>query len=349
MENNIKSLGIVYHYPCFDGAYAAINTYLYYKYFSRTKYNVSFYPFLNTWNQHDKLFHNSEHNKIIFLDVSISVDDINVINNNNNISLIIIDHHESNINEYYNNISPYLHNVNIKTVFDKNNAHSACGLSLQYFKAKALKRFDIQQVNDVYNELLCKVNNYVEDNDTGNCVLTNTEEFRSGLGCCYNPIEAVTDFSCKSYEDKINNLCNVNVRFTIQKGEMSLKKYRKKCKNEITNRMIYLIQLNDKWKFLVCKTQNKQYRNYGCVILGKISMRKGYLPIGGFIYKIGQDDYKLSMRTANKGMIDTSEIAKQFGGGGHKDASSFILSGSDIKKYLVKEISITNEMKSINC
>ena len=98
MESNNKSICIVYHYPCFDGAYAAINAYMYYKYFSRTKYSVSFYPFLNTWNQHDKLFH-AAHNKIVFLDISISVDDINAINNNKHISLLIIDHHESNINE----------------------------------------------------------------------------------------------------------------------------------------------------------------------------------------------------------------------------------------------------------
>ena len=35
--------GIFYHFPCFDAGYGALNTYLYYKHFSKEKYTFKFH------------------------------------------------------------------------------------------------------------------------------------------------------------------------------------------------------------------------------------------------------------------------------------------------------------------
>ena len=39
-----KELCVVYHFPCYDGVYGAINTYLYYSHFSKNKYKITFKP-----------------------------------------------------------------------------------------------------------------------------------------------------------------------------------------------------------------------------------------------------------------------------------------------------------------
>ena len=45
-----------------------------------------------------------------------------------------------------------------------------------------------------------------------------------------------------------------------------------------------------------------------------------------FFKKIGQDDWRISLRS--KGNIDVNAVAKQFGGGGHKNASGCSATGS---------------------
>ena len=45
-----------------------------------------------------------------------------------------------------------------------------------------------------------------------------------------------------------------------------------------------------------------------------------------FFKKIGPDDWRISLRS--KGNIDVNAVAKQFGGGGHKNASGCSATGS---------------------
>jgi hypothetical protein len=63
----------------------------------------------------------------------------------------------------------------------------------------------------------------------------------------------------------------VSADICIRSGEKSYKKYKKNSKNEIAGRNCYIIQLENKnkipseiWKFIVCYTENKQYRNHVC-------------------------------------------------------------------------------------
>ncbi len=57
-----------------------------------------------------------------------------------------------------------------------------------------------------------------------------------------------------------------------------------------------------------------------------------------FFKKIGDDEYRVSMRS--KGEIDTNTIAKQFGGGGHKNASGCSARGSyaDVKDVFTRKL-----------
>ncbi len=87
---------------------------------------------------------------------------------------------------------------------------------------------------------------------------------------------------------------------------------------------------DEKWKFIACYSNNKQYRNHvkiliikACPILSQISHSKGLSPIGAFVYNCEKDIYKMSLRTHLKDQVDVGYICSLFGGGGHKSAAAF--------------------------
>ena len=55
----------------------------------------------------------------------------------------------------------------------------------------------------------------------------------------------------------------------------------------------------------------------------------------------------MSLRTSTKGAYDVSKICSKFGGGGHADAASFTMTFPEIKKIIVREISIENEINKL--
>ena len=84
MESNIlekKKICIIYHYPCYDGLYGAINTYLYYKNFTNNKYDITFLPLRNIYPIYSKL--TQKFDKIISLDLGMKENDIDFLTDKN--------------------------------------------------------------------------------------------------------------------------------------------------------------------------------------------------------------------------------------------------------------------------
>ena len=142
METTNKTLSIIYHFPCFDGAYGAINTYLYYTNFSKTKYTIKFVPMKNSIS---KLFAFEKTDKIVVLDVSLIEEDYKYLMEHQNIKVLLIDHHNTGIKDYKSLYESMLKKRTnpIKVVFDERDEQSACGLSFRYFKNKASHNFKI--------------------------------------------------------------------------------------------------------------------------------------------------------------------------------------------------------------
>ena len=89
MESD-KRLSIIYHFPCFDGAFAAINTFLYYSHFAKTKYIIQFIPIQNTTSKIEYL---KNTNKVMVLDLSLSEEEYYYLMEHQDISVIMIAHH----------------------------------------------------------------------------------------------------------------------------------------------------------------------------------------------------------------------------------------------------------------
>jgi oligoribonuclease NrnB/cAMP/cGMP phosphodiesterase (DHH superfamily) len=153
--NNTASVGIIYHYPCYDGSYAALNAFLYYKNFAELR--VKFFPS----NSHNRISEVdcSKFNTIYILDKGLNEDDLEYIlkilqENKNTLKMHIIDHHLSSIEFYEKNYkTKYSILENIEIIFDSSDERSASGLTFEYFKNKALNLgISKEQVENVYSE-----------------------------------------------------------------------------------------------------------------------------------------------------------------------------------------------------
>ena len=106
---------------------------------------------------------------------------------------------------------------------------------------------------------------------------------------------------------------------------------------------IYIVELKGGYRFLMCITEEKYVRNYACPLLGKISKKKGFLPIGAFVYGYVNNLYKFSMWSSDD-TCDVSKIANIYGGGGHKKAAAFTMDYDGIDNLIVKTIDIKTDI-----
>ena len=97
----------------------------------------------------------------------------------------------------------------------------------------------------------------------------------------------------------------------------------------------------------MCITEKKYVRNYACPLLAKISKKRGYLPVGAFVYSYVKGLYKFSMRSGDD-TIDVSKIASVYGGGGHKGAAAFIMDYDGIDNLILGTINVYKEIDKMH-
>ena len=349
MESKInapKKLTIIYHYPCYDGSLGAINTYLYYNNFPKDTYQITLMPLRNIYPCFSKI--NTKPNKIIVIDLGLKDDDISFLTDKSNdqISIVIFDHHESWNEKYIKEYKPKIENrKHLKIFYDEKNTKSACGLSFDYYKNKALnkKGVDIKKVEEFFNDNVKEINLYVEDSDTGKNTIKNIEQFKCALSKQISPLNKMTDFSYKTKE-RMTKFLEITPSYLVKIGERYLKDFKKKAKNILLKNYIYIVELKGGLKFLCCITEEKYVRNIACPFLAKISKKRGFLPVASFVYSFENNLYKFSMRTSENDAYDVSEIAKSYGGGGHKNAAAFVMDYDGIDNLILGKINITNDI-----
>jgi hypothetical protein len=148
-----EKIGIIYHYPCYDGCYAALNAYLYYsKAKLSQKYLIEFFP--SNSNNRISEVELSKFKKVYILDKGLNEEDYEYILTNSNIKtiIIIIDHHNSSIelfNKKFKNSFQKLSNIQI--IFDAASEKSASGLTFDYFKNEYFK-YSNEKADEIFTE-----------------------------------------------------------------------------------------------------------------------------------------------------------------------------------------------------
>ena len=334
--------GIFYHFPCFDGGFGALNTYLYFKNYSKEKYTFKFHGLESSKEKFEDI-DPEDYKIIIVLDLEMFESDIDFIEENTEIKFIFFDHHESWKNKYLNEYKERIDKCeNLQLIYDMENNSSACLLSYNYFKNESLNitNSNIKKVENIYTKNLFLMCEYISDNDTGQFKLPEHSNFKGGLCDYIKYPQKMFQFKSKNtFEDKMNELLEIDAKELIKKGKKEKINYIKRTKNELLNNKIDLVKFSEGEQFFICFMKKKSLRNAIGPILGKISQKYNYLPVGGIVYPF-EGKYKFSMRTYKNGDYDVSEIAKRYNGGGHKDAAAFILSFKLFESLIVNDVSV---------
>lgn len=213
-------------------------------------------------------------------------------------NVLIIDHHTTNQQELQNIPDKY-------KIFDMNE----CGASLtwKYFYP---------------NIPLPKFVQYIRDRDLWKKEMYNTDEFNSGFMLHIN-----NNLNLSEHE-KLSKLyilfSNNNIDKIIQDGK-NIIQYEKNYREMIIKRSsTELIKIEDKYYIVAyCESTPILKSEIGNDLIN-------YYPICDFAivptYNIHRNETHFSLRSENS-RIDVSQIAKIFGGGGHRNASGMKISG----------------------
>lgn len=161
MENlpsqKILNIAVVYHYPCCDGSYAALVTYLYYKNFSSKANNLSF--FLAESERRISEFDICHFDKILIMDKGLHSEDYEwIISRFSSKKVLVFDHHLSSINLFEAKYRKTFNLISeVEFIFNSKGEKSACGLALEYFLKKAFKHHSKEKVLDIYTESFIEV------------------------------------------------------------------------------------------------------------------------------------------------------------------------------------------------
>ncbi|KAI9073169.1 hypothetical protein K1719_030699 [Acacia pycnantha] len=321
-----KSSAVLYHYPCPDGAFAALAAHLYFK---ATSLPALFFPNTVYRPLRAEELPTHEISDLYLLDFVGPSGFVHEISAKVG-KVVILDHHKTALE---NLGSGSLVDENVIKVIDME--RSGATIAFDYFKEKLLSSGADAKHQSVVKQFegVRKLYDYIEDGDLWRWKLQNSKAFSSGLK------DLNIEFDVRLNPSLFDQLLSLDVDSVISQGMSSLS-----CKQKLIDDC-----LSQSYKIALgggahgsCLAVNadaalSELRSeLGNQLAGK-SQNLNLRAIGAVVYKVpelGNDDMlKISLRSL--GNEDTTPISLEFEGGGHKNASSFILSSEQFEQWKV--------------
>ncbi|GMY24643.1 hypothetical protein FCV25MIE_19885 [Fagus crenata] len=315
-----KASAILYHYPCPDGAFAALAAHLY---FSATSLPALFFP--NTvynpiTTQQLPLHEISDLYLLDFVGPSGFVQEISSKVD----KLIILDHHKTALQLLSQ--TPLPHNVTKIIDIDR----SGATIAFDYFKDKLVNQTNVNQSHEF--ERVRPLMEYIEDGDLWRWKLQNSKAFSSGLK------DSNIEFDVNLNPSLFQQLLGLNVESVISQGLVSLSQKQKLIDDALNHS--YQISLGA-GLFGHCLAVDadsiSELRSELGHQLATKSRNLNLRGIGAVVYRVPELEndqlLKISLRSVDS--EDTTPISQEFGGGGHQNASSFLLSLAEFERWKV--------------
>ncbi|XP_057532543.1 uncharacterized protein LOC130810482 [Amaranthus tricolor] len=320
-----KKSAVLYHYPCPDGVCAALAAHLYFK---ATSSPVQFFP--NTVYNPIKADHLplQEVGDVYLLDFVGPTGFVADISSKVE-KVIILDHHKTALETLGEET---LLSENVIKVIDME--RSGATIAYDYFKHKLCE----EKVGD-YDSVLAefsrmrKLFEYIEDGDLWKWRLENSKAFSSGLK------DQKLEFDFRKNPLVFQQLLSLNVEAVISQGITSLSHKQKMIAQALERS--FAIKLGDE-EFGCClavyadEALSELRSELGNQLACK-SQVQSFRSIGAIVYKVpelGNDQMlKISLRSVKS--EDTTSISQKYGGGGHRNASSFMLSFTEFETWKI--------------
>lgn len=332
--NKSRSSAVIYHYPCPDGAFAALAAHLY---FSKVQKHAVYYP--NTVYKPIRVedLPVEDYEAIYLLDFighEGFVDELCLRAK----SVIILDHHKTAMERLQEN---KYHHKNIVKFIDMN--HSGATIAYDYFTEKLLSEntssgmITTQENSQTYLSLVPEKDmqrvdllfKYIEDADLWRWIRPDSKAFSSGLK------DMQIEFSLTKNQELFEQLLALDPRSVIEMGKISLSQKQKLIDEALEQS--YEISLGN-GKFGNClATEINNISHLRSELGNQLALKSVNLnlrPIGAVAYNVlelDSDILKISLRSL--GSDDTTEISKAYGGGGHRNASSFLINRNEYMKW----------------
>lgn len=310
---------VLYHYPCPDGAFAALAAHLY---FSATNAAVYFFP-------------NAVYSPVSPQSLPLGdIDDLYLLDfvgppgfvaevASRVGRVLILDHHKTALHD------PFLVAPNVSNLIDLN--RSGATLAFDYFK----DRIDNDKVRAEF-ERVRRLFEYIEDGDLWRWRLPNSKAFSSGLKDLY------IEFDVRVNPSLFDRLLSLDLENVINQGMKSLAEKQRLIDDALSQS--YEIAIGG-GRFGHCLAVDADSIAALRSELGHQLATKSHSlelrGIGAVVYRVleleNHQMLKISLRSVES--EDTTRISENFGGGGHRNASSFMLSSEEFNRWkLLKNV-----------
>eukprot|EP01112_Ceratiomyxa_fruticulosa_P011986 TRINITY_DN3301_c0_g1_i7.p1 TRINITY_DN3301_c0_g1~~TRINITY_DN3301_c0_g1_i7.p1 ORF type:complete len:325 (+),score=71.20 TRINITY_DN3301_c0_g1_i7:314-1288(+) len=312
----MKNVAILYHFPCPDGVFASLAAYLRF-HNDKDINNLFFVPHstIKLLNLEEYPYLNDMNTTAYLLDYCGPEGFIPLLAKRVH-KVILIDHHKTAL-EMYSYINNKEGNIEINIAMEK----SGATLALDYFS----KERDLFSGDEKLRERSTNVYKYIEDHDLYKHLLPLSKEFTVGLS------NQEINFEANENPSLWDQLLAVEIDAMIELGKKKIDEQNAIIESELATSFAINLGANIEQygSCLAVHTNYPQFRSDLGNVLSKKSSESGLRAIGCVVYsseasvEIPPNVLKVSLRSI--GDEDTTVISKAFGGGGHKNASSFML------------------------
>ncbi|KAK9048738.1 hypothetical protein SSX86_032296 [Deinandra increscens subsp. villosa] len=315
----LKQTAVLYHYPCPDGAFAALAAHIY---FSASSLPPLFFP--NTVYSPIKV----EELPVDQISDAYLLDFVGPHGFIQQLSskvdrVIILDHHKTALKMLEDGD---FEGENVTKVIDM--GRSGATIAYDFFKEKILALDNLKGIHKF--ECCRKLFEYIEDADLWRWRLHNSKAFSSGLK------DLNIEFNATLNPSLFQQLLSLDVDHVINQGMSSLSQ-KQSLINEVLDQS-YEIAL-DNGSSGNCLAVNadsvSDLRSELGHQLAEKSRNHNLRGIGAVVYRVPElnDDQILKVSLRSIENEDTTAISQKHGGGGHRNASSFMLTSQEFEQW----------------
>ncbi|ESQ30083.1 hypothetical protein EUTSA_v10011996mg [Eutrema salsugineum] len=306
-----KKMAVLYHYPCHDGVFAALAAHLYFSansipslFFPNTVYS----PITTSQLPLQEISH------LFLLDFTGPPGFVHQVSPKVD-SVVILDHHKTAI-ESLGDVS--LTCKNVTKVLDI--GRSGATIAFDYFTQKLMEesRGNCREMNDF--KRMRRVFEYIEDADIWKWKLSESKAFNSGI------LDLGIEYDFNQNHSLFQQLLSLDHDSVINRGKESLSR-----KLKLIHQALELV-----WRCLAVNADEiAELRSELGNQLAEKSKNLKFRGIGAVVYRVPElgDENKLKISLRSVAEEDTTPVSQKFGGGGHKNASSFLLSSMEFEKW----------------
>ncbi|KAJ8554078.1 hypothetical protein K7X08_024756 [Anisodus acutangulus] len=324
----MRKPAVLYHYPCPDGAFAALAAHLY---FSSIHITPLYFPntVYSPLRVEDLPLNEIDH--VYLLDFVGPPGFVHQLKSNVD-SVIVLDHHKT-ARELLGGGTCVSENVSKVIDMDR----SGATIAYDYFKEKLITGDNDKAANggalkigefDIVRRLF----EYIEDRDLWRWKLPDSKAFSSGL-------DGINiEYDANMNPSLFQQLLALDLKSVVEQGKISLSHKQKKIDEVLEQSFEIALGAGE---FGCCLAANAdslpELRSELGSQLAVKSRNMNLRGIGAVVYKVPEleNDEMLKVSLRSIGDEDTTSISQAFGGGGHRNASSFMLNFAEFENWKV--------------